>query len=123
MIKKLPINAVRCQRQGSERSPGGGPGNHCSILPWRIQWTEKPDWGAMVHRVTKSQSDRTEVTSHACTLGVSQSHPWRNELSLSSAVNEEPICTCSYKTLTSAVDLRLVRHHVAQPPLQLGVAT
>ena len=31
---------------GSGLSPGGGPGNHSSILAWRIPWTEEP-----VHRV------------------------------------------------------------------------
>ena len=37
---------------------------HSSILAWRIPWTEKPGglrpWGC-------KQSDRTEVTQHACT--------------------------------------------------------
>ena len=28
---------------GLERSPGGGHGNHSSILAWRIPWTEEPD--------------------------------------------------------------------------------
>ena len=28
---------------GSERSPGGWHGNLCSILAWRIPWTEEPD--------------------------------------------------------------------------------
>ena len=27
---------------GSGRSPGGGNGNHSSILAWRIPWTEEP---------------------------------------------------------------------------------
>ena len=27
---------------GSGRSPGGGKGNHSSILAWRILWTEEP---------------------------------------------------------------------------------
>ena len=27
---------------GSGRSPGGGNGNHSSILAWKIPWTEEP---------------------------------------------------------------------------------
>ena len=27
---------------GSGRSPGGGNGNHSSILTWRVPWTEEP---------------------------------------------------------------------------------
>ena len=27
---------------GSGRSPGGGHGNHSSVLAWRIPWTEEP---------------------------------------------------------------------------------
>ena len=27
---------------GSGRSPGEGKATHCSILAWRIQWTEEP---------------------------------------------------------------------------------
>ena len=27
---------------GSGRSPGGGNGNHFSILAWRTPWTEEP---------------------------------------------------------------------------------
>ena len=42
---------------GSGRSPGGGHGNHSSILAWRILWTEEPGelqpWG---HK----ESDMTE---------------------------------------------------------------
>ena len=43
---------------GLVRSPGGGHGNHSSILAWRIPWTEEPvglysPWG---HK----ESDMTE---------------------------------------------------------------
>ena len=47
---------------GSGRSPGGGHGNHSSILAWRIPWTEEPgrlqstgsqrighDWSNLAH--------------------------------------------------------------------------
>ena len=108
--------------KGSERSPGGGHGN-----PLQYSSPENPidreAWLAGYGPWSHKESDTTKVTLHAHALGVSQSHPWKNELSPSSAVNEEPICTCSYKTLTSAVDLHLTRNHIAQPPLQLDVAT
>ena len=45
---------------GSGRSPGGGNGNHSSILAWEIPWTEEAGelyspWGCQ-------ESDMTEVT-------------------------------------------------------------
>ena len=40
---------------------------HSSILAWRIPWTEEPGgWGP-------TESDMTEVTEHACTLGTDPS--------------------------------------------------
>ena len=39
---------------GLERSPGGGHGNHSSILAWRIP-TERGAWRFTVHRFAKSQ--------------------------------------------------------------------
>ena len=45
-IKKLLVNAGDTGDLGSipgpGRSPGGGRGNHSSILIWRIPWTEEP---------------------------------------------------------------------------------
>ena len=45
MVKNLPANVgdVRDASSipGSGRSPGGGNGNHSSILAWRIPWTEE----------------------------------------------------------------------------------
>ena len=52
MVKNLPAYAGDTRDAGSipksERSPGGGNGNHSSILAGKILWTE-------VHGVTKSQ--------------------------------------------------------------------
>ena len=46
MVKNVPDNAEDLRDGGSipglERSPGGGHGNHSSILAWRISWTEEP---------------------------------------------------------------------------------
>ena len=39
---------------GLGRSPGGGHGNHSSILAWKIP-TERGAWRVTVHRVAKSQ--------------------------------------------------------------------
>ena len=42
----LPANAETAGDAGlilgSGRSPGGGNGNHSSILAWKIPWTEEP---------------------------------------------------------------------------------
>ena len=46
VVKNLPANARGVRDAGSipgsGRSPGGGHGNHSSILAWRIPWTEEP---------------------------------------------------------------------------------
>ena len=45
MVKNPPGNAGDIGDAGSVprlgRSPGGGHGNHSSILSWRIPWTEE----------------------------------------------------------------------------------
>ena len=47
VVKKLPANTGDIRKAGwipeLGRSPGGGHGNHSSILVWRIPWTEEPD--------------------------------------------------------------------------------
>ena len=46
MVKGLPANAGDIRDAAlipeSGRSPGGGYGNHSSVLAWRILWTEEP---------------------------------------------------------------------------------
>ena len=46
MVKNPPANVGDLRDThsipGSGRSPGGGNGNHFSILAWRISWTEEP---------------------------------------------------------------------------------
>ena len=46
MVKNPPANPGDIRDTGSipgsGRSPGGGHGNHSSILAWRIPWTEEP---------------------------------------------------------------------------------
>ena len=47
MPENLPANAGDVRDAvlipESERSPGGGNGNHSSTLAWRIPWTDEPD--------------------------------------------------------------------------------
>ena len=46
MVNNLPANTEAVEDSGSipglGRFPGGGNGNHSSILGWRIPWTEEP---------------------------------------------------------------------------------
>ena len=43
MVKNPPVNARDSGLiPGSGRCPGGGNGNHSSILAWEIPWTEDP---------------------------------------------------------------------------------
>ena len=44
------------------RSPGGGHGNHTSILVWRIPWTKEPGQST-IHRVTKSRTQLEQVST------------------------------------------------------------
>ena len=47
-----------------------GMATHCSILAWRILWTEEPDYSpdywATVHRVVKSQTWLKQLKHTAC---------------------------------------------------------
>ena len=47
MVKNLLANAGNIRIMGTfpwlGRAPGGGHGNHFSILAWRIPWTEEPE--------------------------------------------------------------------------------
>ena len=44
---------------GSGRCPGGGNGNHSSIIAWRIPWTEEPG-GLQSMGVTKSRTQLSD---------------------------------------------------------------
>ena len=46
MVKNLPVSAGDIRDggsiPGSGRAPGGGNGNHSSVLALRIPWTQEP---------------------------------------------------------------------------------
>ena len=46
VVKNLPANTRDARDTGLipglRRSPGGGNAIHCTILSWRIPWTEEP---------------------------------------------------------------------------------
>ena len=54
LVKKPPVNADRCQRQGLGSRPGGG---HDSPAQYSCLETsmDRKDWQATVHGVAKSQ--------------------------------------------------------------------
>ena len=62
MVKNLPANAGDAGDSGSipgsGRSPGGGNGNHSSILAWGILQTEEP--GGLQSIGVAKKSDTTE---------------------------------------------------------------
>ena len=43
-----------------------GIATHSSILAWRIPWTQEPGKLRVVHRVTKSWTQLTRLSMHAC---------------------------------------------------------
>ena len=71
MVKNLPANAGDIRTTGSipvlGRSPGGGHGN-----PFQYSCLENPldrrAWRATVHRVTKSQTQLKQLSTHVCTM-------------------------------------------------------
>ena len=55
MVKNPPaMQETWVQSLGGEDSPGGGHGNHSSILAWRIPM-DRGAWQAAFHGVAKSQ--------------------------------------------------------------------
>ena len=68
MVNSWPANARDIRDawsiSGSGCFPGGGHGNHSSILAWRSPWTEELWWSA-VHRVTKSQTRLKQLSMYA----------------------------------------------------------
>ena len=62
VVKNPPASARDLRDAGSipglGRSPGGGHGNHSSILAWRIPWIKEPGG---LQSIGSKQSDTTEV--------------------------------------------------------------
>ena len=56
MVKKLPaMQETQLQSLGQKDPLKKGMATHCSILVWRIPWTEEPD-GLQSMEVAKSQT-------------------------------------------------------------------
>ena len=68
VVKNLPANAGDVRDTGSipgsGRSPGGGHGNPLQYSCLQNTPIDRGPWRATVHRVAKSQTDTTEVTSN-----------------------------------------------------------
>ena len=59
MVKSLPaVWETQVLSLGWEDPLEKGMATHCSILAWRIQWTEEPS--GLVHGVAKSQTQLTD---------------------------------------------------------------
>ena len=73
VVRNLPANAGDVRDvgsiPGSGRSPGGGHGNHSSILSWRIP-VDGGAWQTTVNRVAKSWTRLKQLTSHAWSLNL-----------------------------------------------------
>ena len=57
-VKNLPVDAGELREMGLRSLGWEDPrekemATHCTILAWRIPWTEEPDRLYIVHRVTK----------------------------------------------------------------------
>ena len=60
MVKNLPaLQETQVLSLGWEDPLEKGMATHCSILAWRIQWTEEP--GGLVHGVAKSQTQLSDT--------------------------------------------------------------
>ena len=61
VVQNPPANAGDMDSiPGSGRFPGGGHGNHSSILAWRTPWTEEPG-GLQSMEVVKSQTQLKQL--------------------------------------------------------------
>ena len=60
MIKNPPANGDEGSVPGSGRSSDEGNGNHSSVLPWRIPWTEEPD-GLRSKRVRRDLVTKPQI--------------------------------------------------------------
>ena len=71
LVKNLPATAADVRDvgsiPGSGRSPGGGNGNHSSILAWKIPWTESlagySPKGCTERLSTRNRAGEMEFTS------------------------------------------------------------
>ena len=43
MVKHLPMQEIRVQSLGQDNLLGEEMATHCTILAWKIPWTEEPD--------------------------------------------------------------------------------
>ena len=70
-LKNPPADAGGVRDKGSipglGRSPGGGHGNPLQYSRLENS-TDRGTWGAMVHRVTKSQTQLKQLNMHTCIL-------------------------------------------------------
>ena len=74
MVKNPPANAGNIRARGLipglGNSPGGGRGNHSSILAWRIPWTEELG-GPQSMGGKETQLSRTRLkrlSTHVCKI-------------------------------------------------------
>ena len=76
MVKNPPASAGDIRDKGSLSGSGRpleeGMATHCSILAWRIPWTEEPGWLQPI--VTYSQIELKRLTMLACNVHSSESY-------------------------------------------------
>ena len=62
MVKNLPaMQEIRVRSLGWENPLENGMATHCSILAWKIPWTEEPSglWSMGLQRVERDQATNT----------------------------------------------------------------
>ena len=62
MVKNLPaMQEIRVRSLGWENPLEKGMATHCSILAWKIPWTEEPSglWSMGLQRVERDQATNT----------------------------------------------------------------
>ena len=78
VVKNAPANAGDVRDASSipgwGRSPGGGYGNHSSILAWRIPWTEEPGGPQSIGLHSQTQLKRFSM------------HAWEKEMATHSSI-------------------------------------
>ena len=66
VVKRLSMQEMQIRSLGQKDLQKEGMATHSSVLAWKIPWTDRGVWWAMVHRVTQSRTQLKQLSRQAC---------------------------------------------------------
>ena len=66
VVKRLSMQEMQIRSLGQKDLQKEGMATHSSVLAWKIPWTDRGVWRAMVHRVTQSRTQLKQLSRQAC---------------------------------------------------------